>query len=295
MAYKFKPFTALFVYSLNNAFITRSMLIDQLSKSVILPCGEYEFSSTGWVNEKGKLTIFGNDDHLMIIYCYQYRDIPREVVTNRMAEEMAIWRQRTGYKRVSKKLKQEMRQKIQDEEMSKAYVKNLYIPVWFNLKQKLLIIDATKAEKVEEVLFQLRQDLKSFPVTPIVTHSEFGSTVTKWLTKSLPDELETNNSIEFTSGKSLIRYRDVKITPEIVNKGNKMKYRINKCGLIWKDKVRFTLNPNLCFTEVFFNRSVLKVQRDLPLNTRNNAFFLKQSEVLSELIGNVSRLFNGFA
>lgn len=277
MSYKLKPFTNLLIYSIEGFnYGSVESICSALSQSVFTPCLESDYSRDGWVSshkDSGKPLFFKNESGFIVLYCYEYKYIPNSLINQKVNNEISQWKRSTGYKRVKRVVREQIKRDITFKELRIAHTKKQIIPVWFDLKSQRLCINTKQKDKAEAIIHKIRMNLGSLPAIPIVSESQTIKGMTELAALGGSDNFKVNDSGRFQMDDQ-----------EVTISGSDFPTMANKLIQEGYQSTRILLKSN--DIEFFLESPFLLWDMKFP-NLRTGDFFTEMTDICRDSIDSI--------
>lgn len=243
-------FRNLIIFRLPNGIsATPEQLAAQLEKGIFVPCTPNATSSSGWVEpHPGVGLVFSQERQRLL--CLQTEDkiLPSSYVTRcaqAKAEELA---EQQGYA-VGRKQMRELKERIVDELLPRAFTKLTKTLVWIDNANGWLAIDGT-ANRCDDVIQNLKRCMDMLPQIAVPqTVVSPGSAMTGWLAAGeAPDGLTVDRECELqdiSEERASVRYvhhdLDIRDIREHIAQGKSA----TKLAMTWNDRVSFVLTNKM--------------------------------------------------
>lgn len=228
----------------------------QLGRNRFNPCGPMDPQTKGWLPPTDEPALaHAQGPYLLLSLAVEHKLLPSSVVNQtaqERAEELAV---QQGYPVGRKQLK-ELRERVRDELMPRAFTRRRRTSVWIDTAGGWLVVDASNASKAEEVLEMLGKSLDEFPLTRLNTAMSPVAAITDWLAGGdAPGAFTIDRDCELKSPveeKAAVRY--VRHTLE----GDDVRQHIaagklpTRLALTWNDRISLILTEKLEVKRVAF-------------------------------------------
>jgi len=207
-----------------------------LAKQPLMPCSGLSLQTRGWVPPVGEAQLVGSQGkHLLIAMGSESKILPASVVNQE---------QKQGYKPGRKQLR-DLKERVTAELLPRAFAKRSLTRAWIDPVGRWLVVDASSANRAEELLEQLRNSLGELPVTRLETELSPQGAMTQWLTLgkatrdfALDSECELKGTGEDGATVRYLRHDlSVKEIREHIS-GGKLATRV---GLVWRERLSLLL------------------------------------------------------
>ena len=232
-------------------------LQSHLSELAFSPCLRSDWCSEGFVPP-----IQGRPDEMVLAVKNSIRAVlkkeekvlPAGVINDVVAETIREIEQNEG-RVVGRKEKQNLKERITDNLLPRAFTRSSQIQALFDTDRNLLLINQAGATKAENMLTKLRQSLGGLEAALPKTERSAGNLMTSWLNQRqaagnfvLDSDCELKGTGETAAvvrmGKQDLGADEVQVHLESKT--------VTRLGLIWADKIRFVLNADLTFKRIQF-------------------------------------------
>lgn len=188
------------VYAFNTPFrISAGDLEAKLAGRPLTSPTALSLSSSGWLPfTPGGARVLCFEDHLLFLYGREDKIIPPAAVNREVKLKVDEHVERNGFKPGRKQVRQ-FKEAILVEMAAKALIKLVTVPIWIDLKNQRLVVDAASPKKAEEVINLLRDTLGSVPVRPIATEHGPMACMTTWLHGSAPAPFDLGYSLDLSA------------------------------------------------------------------------------------------------
>lgn len=247
------------VYRIAEAWTATAAQIEAgLEKAVFVECGATQAQSSGWAPPRGEAHGALVEDvggHYLLKLMVEQRVLPGAVVKKKVDEIAAQVEQQTGRKPGKKALK-DLKEQATLELLPMAFTKQSAIRVWIAPAQHLLMIDASSANRAEEVVTLLVKAMDGLALHLIQTAETPASCMAAWLMDGVaPEGFSIDRECELKSAdemKSVVRYARHALDIEEVRAhlaGGKAPTRL---AMSYKDRVSFMLTDTLGVKKIAF-------------------------------------------
>jgi recombination associated protein RdgC len=249
--------------------IDSEKLSEQLKDDALKPCGSQDMSSQGWIspfsinNEEMYCLHSGNAQ--LITMAVEEKILPSMVVNQQLQEKVSQIKSETGSK-PGRKQQTDMKQEILFDLLPQAFTKLKKVGAYIDNTHKIMIVDSASQNPAENVISQLRQTLGSFKATAFGESSGMATVMTKWVTDGHAEGgLDFGSSIVLETldeAKSVIRAKNVNYLTDEMQRHIENGYLVTQIGLIFNDRIEFTLTHDFAVKSIKFTDIVLD-QMDL--------------------------------
>lgn len=232
--------------------ISAEALAEQLQRGPFVKCPSNQPSSRGFVppRDDGEMVhVFG--DQWLIALRVEERILPSSVVADEVKERSEALETQQGYTPSRKQLK-ELKERVTDELMPKAFVKHRVTYAWINKAKNFIAFDAGSYSRSEEVIEHLRHCLDTFPLAMLNTSISACAAMTDWLSGgNSPAGFTVDRDCELKATgeeKSAVAYKRHALEGSI---HEEIKSHIasgklpTKLALTWDERISFVLTYRL--------------------------------------------------
>lgn len=175
-----------------------------VKRRLFAPVSGQDMSSMGWVSPRqdGDL-IYRQGQNCLLRLQVEKRLVPGEVVKRKLAEAVADFELKSGYKPGAKK-KRELKEEILHTLIPKAFTKIETHWVWIDGVNGWFAIEG----KVDLVIEAFRSCVEEFPLAPLNTEVSPQSAMFHWLNGEAPDGFTIDDECELkaTDSKATVKY-----------------------------------------------------------------------------------------
>lgn len=208
-----------------------------------------EFQSLGWVpplEESGLVYAVGGQ--MLVTLRARRKLLPATVVNQATKARAAEIEEQQGYRPGRKQLK-EIKERVIDELLPKAFSVHRDTRVWIDPKNRWLVIDAGADARADEALGLLAKTLDPFPIESLFVHQSPSAAMTVWLES---DEAPANFSIDQDTelratgdSQAKIRYVKQSMDADDASKHIRAGKQCTRLAMTWGDRVSFILTDAL--------------------------------------------------
>ena len=237
------------------ADLSVSSLNDALRTTQFQPCGSQDSQSSGWVppdHADGMLVYFQGGMYegcqMLIRLRTEKRLLPASVVNLATRERARQIEEQQGYKPGRKQTK-EIKEQVTMELLPKAFVTQSDTNVWIDTKNGWFVIDASTANKSDEVLGLLAKTLTPFPVVPLHVEMSPGTAMTLWLSEDEAPAgftIDQDTQLQSTGeSRASVRYQRQTVDVDEARRHIQAGKQCTRLAMTWNDRVSFVLTENL--------------------------------------------------
>ena len=227
---------------------TAESLAEQLSSYKFSPCLQLEMQSQGWDTPRHDGLVHNINGQYLLKLTTEKKLLPSSVVNESTKIAAQIIEEEQGFK-LSRKVIKELKEKITDELLPRAFCIKSHNYVWIDTINGLLGIDSASSGKIEDVLKALLKTIKPFPIEIVRPKLMPQFAMTNWLSHDFsPNGFTIDKDTELvamTESKARVKYSNHSLDhTEITNHISSGK-QCTKLALTWQDKISFTLTNEL--------------------------------------------------
>ena len=251
-------FKNLYLYQFEKEFThDADTLHDELSAKPFTECSATQHESMGWVPPLGKKSeayTHSANNFILMTMARQERLLPASVVREELDERVIEIQDRENRK-VGSKEKKELRERIEDELLPRAFTRTQKLDAWIDVKGGWLVINTPSATRAEAFSTLLRKTIGTLPVVP--PKSEAVSPIlTDWLTKyESPEPFEIGDECELKGtgdDQSIAAFRKHELGTDEVKSNLETGKNVSKLALVWDKKVSFVVGDDLIVKKLKF-------------------------------------------
>lgn len=234
--------------------ITAEQLVEALTPQKFVPCTSVEKERAGWVAPlpEGELVHVVNRQFILKL-CTQTKVLPGSVVNKAVKEKAAELEEQQGFP-PGKKATKELKERITDELLAKAFAKDEHTLVWIDPVNGWLIVDAASASKADAVIKLLLKAVDRMPLESLRVQRSPVAVMTGWLES---DEAPHNFTVDQdcilkATGESsaTVRYQRHSLDPEDVRRHIAAGKQCVRLAMTWNSRVSFVLDESLTIKSI---------------------------------------------
>ncbi len=236
---------------------------EQLEHDALKPCGPQDMASQGWIspfNRESEVYCWQSGSAQLIMFAIEEKILPAAVVNQELQEKVSSIQTDTGSK-PGRKVQSDMKQEILFELLPQAFTKLKKMGAYIDNELSLLVVDSASQNPAENLVSQLRQTLGSFKAEAFGESSGMATVLTKWVTDGHAEGgFEFGSSIVLETldeAKSVIRAKNVNYLTDEMKRHIENGYLVTQIGLIFDDRVEFTLTHDFAVKSIKFTDIVL--------------------------------------
>jgi recombination associated protein RdgC len=229
--------------------MTAEKLAEAIAHQKFVPCTSMEKDRSGWVAPfpDGELVHVVNRQYFLKL-CTQTKVLPGSVVNKELKARAAALEEQQGFA-PGKKATKELKERITDELLAKAFAKDEHMLVWIDPVNGWLVIDAASASKADAVVKLLLKAIDKLPLESLRVQRSPVAVMTGWLES---DEAPYNFTMDQdatlkATGESnaTVRYQRHSLDPEDMRRHIAAGKQCVRLAMTWNSRVSFVLDESL--------------------------------------------------
>lgn len=278
-------------------------LAERLAARPFTPCNGLDWESSGFVppfkfaadtmlmQEQGRaLLTLRRDDKVL----------PVAIINEALAAKVEEI-ESTELRTVGRKEKLELKEQITDDLLPRAFTKASRTSAYIDPAAGWIVVNASSANNAEKLISTIRDTLPPFPAA--IPHTTIGpiAAMTAWLLDAqAPEGFEFDSTIKLEDGTengTEITIKNGDLTSDEVRQLLEQGRQVTQMGLIWRERVRFTLTDSLHLKSIQF-LDVLQEeasQKGDDVESLARATFTLMTEELTTLIDTLIATMGGLA
>jgi len=231
-------------------------LEEQLQRAAFQPCPSHQPVSRGWVSptaEHGLVFRQGNDE--LIALRTEQRLLPNDVVALEVAKREEALAFQQGYAPGRKQLR-ELKARVVEELMPKAFVRQRTVRVWINQAAGWLVIDTASGAVADNVIGWLRHTLDDLPLISLRTRLSPSAAMADWLAGEGPEGFTLDDGLQVKSAgeaKMTVTYQHHPIEGRAEIRDQIAKGLLpTKLAMTWDNRLSFALTEDLDIKRLAF-------------------------------------------
>jgi recombination associated protein RdgC len=264
-------------------------------------CGQLEQMTVGFTPPLGRHSeqlVHTNKGRLMICATREDRILPSSVVNERLAE-IVEGIEVSGNRKVGRKEKKEIQEKVVLELLPRAFAKSSSTYAYIDTRKGWLIVDASSANKAEEVVSLIRKAVESLPVARPVTAVAPAFAMTQWIAnQESPEHFVVGEECSFVDPKNgaLVRCKGKDLGSAEVRNHIETGMQVSPLALTWEDRISFSLDASLAIRKIKYLEGVMEAAAEIDaedIAQRFDADFHIMAAELAGLLDNLIEAFGG--
>jgi recombination associated protein RdgC len=271
----------------------------RLARHPLQSCGGLERETHGWVAPGGDERLLRVlDGQLLIAFGTEQKLLPASVVNQTAGERADAIAAQQGY-RVGGKQLREIRERVADELLPRAFVRRFTTRIWIDPLNGWLVIDAASPNKAQPLLEMLRETLPDLPVHLLRTQRSPGSAMTEWLvTGEAPAGFTIDRELELKAcdeEMATVRYVRHDLEGEEIRQHIAAGKVATRLAMTWNDRISFVLTEQAQVKRLAF-LDILKEEAEAQADSAEELFdidFTLMSGELARLLADLSAALGG--
>lgn len=226
-----------------------------LADAVFGPCTGLDWFAEGFasaVSFDDALVFSANNSHRIALK-KEEKVLPSAVIKDILDEKISLIEQEEA-RSIGRKEKMTLKEQITDDLLPRAFTKSSRSQAIFDYDRGYLIINSATANKAEAMLSKVRQALGGLEAKLPHTELSPSALMTDWLlTGAAAGNFELDSScVQQGTGPAspIIRMAKLDLTEEEVVNHAKNGKIVTELGLMWNERVRFTLTQDLALKRI---------------------------------------------
>ncbi len=244
-------FRNLRIYTLADDFNLSDDLEERLERNLFKPCGRQELASFGWSSPFGQNheTLFHKIGNCYLFVAKKEEKVLPTAVVNAHLDETIAQIEAEEARKVAGKEKQSLKEDLIHRLLPQAFSRFHFTWGMLDLDHRIVVVDASAANRAEDFLGLLRSSLNSLPVKPWFSEQPSELYFTQWLKEgSIPGEFSFGDEVELRDGDGeggIVRYRQHELTGTEIETHLEHGKQATKIGVNWQERMTFVLDADL--------------------------------------------------
>lgn len=269
--------------------LTAQTLNELLAEHSFEPCSSQDLTRSGWVpplGRHGSELVHSVNGYMMVCLKRQEKILPAAVIREAL-EEKILHIEQTEARKLSRKERLTLKDEITFSMLPKAFVRSNLHYAYISLRDNMLLIDTSSAQRAEDLLHELRTVAGSLSLIPLTPKNVPIEIMTQWVNSGNPShnfvlgeecELRDNADIH-----SIIRCKNQDLgTTEILNH-LKSGMHVSKLALCWQERINFIIDEKLNIKRVKFTDIVHEKASEIEAEDVAQQFDIEFSIMTLEL------------
>lgn len=287
------------IYQIPTSFtLSADEFAEKLEGRRFKPCARMADKTVGWVSP-----IHRNKDYLIhaaggcILFCMrkEQKVIPASAIKEALEEKITAMQDDLGRKIYSKE-KQSIKEDIVSMMLPNAFPRSSHIKAYIDIKNRILIIDATSPAQVDEFYELLLESIGSFGAIQFIADENPASIMHQWIFDGSPQDWSLSGEYLLKEPKDerVARFKDNDGENFYVAELLKDGYLINRLGIHFKSLLQATVQDDLQIKGIKFNHELLKENDELGSEdevVKFDADFALMTAALADFIESIREIF----
>lgn len=261
-------------------------LEEKLARHPLQRCGGLDRETRGWVAPGGdERLVRVLNRQILIAFGTEQKLLPAAVVNQAAKERAAATAEQQGY-RVGGKQMREIKERVTDELLPRAFVRRYTTWVWLDPVNGWLVIDAASQTKAEALLEKLHESLEDLPARLLKTERSPSSAMTEWLVGGeAPSGFTIDRDLELKASDeemSTVRYVRHALEGEEIRQHIAAGKMVTRLAMTWNDKISFVLTEQGQIKRLAF-LDILKEEAESQAETAEELFDVDFALMTGEL------------
>ncbi len=275
-------------------------LSKDLEKAGFEPCGPFTERSSGWIpvdadtSDSLARRVNGAD---LIRLRSQSRVLPHAVVREELEARIEEYRERTQ-EAPSPREKRRLKAEARDELLPKSMLKSDRIWGYFDIKEKMLGIDAAQESAAERFLRRLQASCDRVNLKPLQYRKPFDDLLTKVFLGGAPSQFSVGRECRMQDAAdtgSLVRWTNFDLSDRSIRDHVAHGMRLTHLQLVYENIMSFVLSDKGIITKLkFLGMDDDGEDHEDPL-ARLDAEFVLLTGTLRKLLGDLRKVLGGLA
>ena len=280
--------------------IDADKLADALRARPFQRCSGLDWFSEGWTPPASHLDepLFRQAERLLLSLRREDKVLPAGVIRDQLDGKLAEIEQQE-LRKVGRKEKLALKEQITDDLLPRAFTRSSRSVAYFDLPRGWLLVDSASASKAENLLSSVREAMPPLPASLPRTAMSPHALMTDWLAAGEADgDFVLDSDCELKDGSEnggVIRCTRMDLTAEEIRQHLATGKQVTRLGLIWRERIRFTLTDTLQLKKLQFldvlQEEASQAGDDAP--SLFEATFMLVSEELGELVDDLVQALGG--
>lgn len=258
--------------------LQREAVEEALAKTPFTPTGPTQQQSAGWVPPRGEdhgQLVESVGGQLFIRLRTETRKVPGQALKRRTTEIAEQIERDTGRK-TGKKQTKELKEQALLELLPMVITAQSDTRVWIDPKACVVVVDATSASKVDQVVSAIIKAIDGIALSLIQTEMSPAVAMAHWLgTGEAPYQFTIDRECELKSPdemKSVVRYSRHPLDTDEVKQHIQAGKVPTRVAMTWRDRVSFVLTDALSIKKMSFLDVVFEAEAAKDSKAKEDAF-----------------------
>lgn len=280
--------------------LTAEALGGLLEEYTLQPCARLQEFSTGWTSPYGReetTLVHEVSKALLFRYSVSEKVLPPGVVKETLSERLNAFEQRAGRPPGARE-KRQARDEVLMDLLPRAFVQTKSIDAYLDLTQGWLLINSASAKQSENVAELLQRCVPALSMSAPDMSNMLRTHMTHWLKEGqCPGDLDFSDEVDLqdeADERSTVRCRHQELRSSEISQHLKAGKRVQKIGLMWGDRLSFTLSDEFALLRIKMQDVVMQqleeISTESDLDDLDAQFALMTLE-LRNLYGYLEEIF----
>jgi recombination associated protein RdgC len=217
-----------------------------LATQRFVPITAHELVRHGWASPREDVALVHTVNRQILLRLDTEAKMLPAAVVKRVAKERADELEKAQGFRPGKKAMKELRERVADELLPRAFSRLTSTHVWIDPVNGWLAIDASTSSRADDVIKLLLKCIDKFPVESLRVQRSPVACMTAWLeTDEAPVGFTVDQDAELSNASAAVRYVKHALEVDDVRRHIAAGKQCTRLGMTWSDKVSFTLTESL--------------------------------------------------
>lgn len=290
-------FKNMMLYRLTRFDMSAADLASLLSENAIQPLQGLEIQKSGWVPPKGagESFVHESESQILISLCVEKKLLPPAVINAATKARVRDIEEKQG-KKVGRKQLREIKEKVVDELIPRAFAVRSYMSIWIDPVGKWLVMDASSPSKADDAVAVIFKTTDKIGLELVNTKVSPSSAMTEWLSDGeLPSVFTLDDSCEMRApgdNSAKIKYSGLSPDAEEAKKHVESGKTTIQQAMTWDSKISFILTENMQIKKLHA-LSILKEDIDNDMDAFDAAFVI-MSKSIPPMLSDIVEAMGGF-
>jgi recombination associated protein RdgC len=222
---------------------------------------------------------------------FQQKILPASVINEALSKKTAEIEAQEG-RRPGRREREQLKEDIRAEKLPKAFTKTSRVSLFYDIRHKVLVVNASSEKKADTVTAYLREAIGSLPILPFAKSVSGADILTGWYRDAelRPDSVSVQTPVYLTmvqdpSVKS--SHRNLDLHAKEIEQGLDSGMRVKKVGFEFDDALYGTIDEKFTLRNLKFSEKLIETASDSD-DPRTDAMLM--SDTLISLITRISKI-----
>ena len=275
--------------------LTPESISSSLEKRPFVPCGSSDMMSQGWIPpaaHEPEHYAYPWQNAVLVMLKTEDKLLPgaviKQVTESRVSEIEARENRKVGKREIK-----ELRERIVDELLPRAFTRARTQRAIIDLQQGLVLVESASASKAEQLLSLLRESLGSLPTRLLQTQTTPQTAMTLWLESADAGVFDLGQDVELKypgDDGAIARLVRQPLAGDEISQHLTAGKLVTKMALSWQDRVAFQLTEKMELKRVAMMDTLQDEMKDADAADREALFNTGLTLLLGELRNLVPQL-----